>query len=341
MTPNASACEISDRRGDQQEQRSRFCPATPGKGPAIDYDKAFKRLCHLHALSVTGKTTAALDDLVVSAVVLADGCCSGVRDIGDAIEAFFGLSIPKDDLDRAVCRRLEARTLLRLPSGRIVASPDAQAAVASRTKAAQDLEDGVRREWYDDLSKIGVAIGEGDDLWSCLKHYLALVFRQHGALSIELLATSEIADDAASRDAALSVALRDRNYDDTDVARVAIAAFFSHVTDARSRYLAQLLDGTFTFFALTVHDAAAEYLRGTVEPLTLFLDTNFVFAILGVQDNPLSDIARQLLQLIKENQFPFRLYVHEETLEESTARRRASAAAFDPAGGPRRSARPH
>jgi hypothetical protein len=301
---------------DQQRKRAPVRSSTLPPAREIDYDKAFKQLCHLHALSVTGKTTAALDDLVVSAVVLAEGCSNDAHEVDEAIRAFFGLTIPKDDLVCSICRCLEAGTLLRHPSKRLTASSNAKATVAARAESAQRLEQDVRQEWFEGLAATGLVVDDDENLWRCLKHYLALVFRQHGAMSVELLTNGDTAIDAASRDANLGAAVKDCGYDDPDAARIAVAAFLSDVTEARSRYLAQLLDGTFTFFALTVHDATAAYLRDTVEPLTLFLDTNLVFAVLELQDNPLSEIARQLLRLIDENRFPFTLYVHEQTLEE-------------------------
>lgn len=80
--------------------------------------------------------------------------------------------------------------------------------------------------------------------------------------------------------------------------------------------MSELLDGTFTFFALTVSDSTAEYLKGQIPSLRLFLDTNVVLAFLGMQDNPLQEADVELLEIIKAERYPFKLYYHERTFKE-------------------------
>lgn len=96
---------------------------------------------------------------------------------------------------------------------------------------------------------------------------------------------------------------------------MAIKAFFESSTPARTKYLAQLLDNTFTFYAVSIHEAAARYMRA-LPALTLFFDTNFIFGLLGLHTNSLGDVGKELISFIRENKFPFKLYFHEETLAE-------------------------
>src|SRR5215218_1072300 len=101
-----------------------------------------------------------------------------------------------------------------------------------------------------------------------------------------------------------------------DEALQAVQQFFSVSTPRRTQYITQLLDGTFTFFALTVDKVTSAYLRGHMAPLNLFLDTNFIFDILGLHSNPLTDVSRELVEVIDKHNFPFTLYYHEATLSE-------------------------
>ena len=83
--------------------------------------------------------------------------------------------------------------------------------------------------------------------------------------------------------------------------------------------MSELLDGTFTFFALTVGDSTAEYLKRQLPPLKLFLDTNVVLGMLGLQDNHdnhLQATCDELLAFIERGNYPFQLYCHERTLRE-------------------------
>jgi hypothetical protein len=104
---------------------------------------------------------------------------------------------------------------------------------------------------------------------------------------------------------------------DRQALRDAVRDFFNTTTLDRTRYLAQLLDGTFTFFALSADDATSGFLRNSLPDLKLFLDTNFIFGLVGVNDDELNTIARELIEFIQVNGFPFVLYYHEKTLEEA------------------------
>jgi hypothetical protein len=95
-----------------------------------------------------------------------------------------------------------------------------------------------------------------------------------------------------------------------------VRRFFSDTTPSRTAYLAQLLNATFTFFALTVDEIASQYLRSKLKPLSIFLDTNFIFGLLNLHVNPLEDVSAELISLIREHNLPFKLYYHTETLAE-------------------------
>jgi hypothetical protein len=120
---------------------------------------------------------------------------------------------------------------------------------------------------------------------------------------------------AASREAALEAALVSLPCDKA-VGRRAIANFFSKMGPERTQYVAQLVDGTYTFLALSVHQATREYVRSQIQPLKLSLDTNFIFGLLDLHSNVLGDASRELDEVIRSNSYPFTLYYHEDTLEE-------------------------
>jgi hypothetical protein len=295
-------------------------PPTPVQlGGDIDYHRAFNHLCHVLSLSRTGKPKPALDGMVLTACVLAGGKVDGAAGVDEALQVFFGLPVPAADLSASIERLCAAGKLLPARAGgALTVAPADQAEVQERIDAGNALEQEVRDEWIAGLTKGGLDVGNGDDLWRCLRRYMARVFQQHGALSVELLAPDAGAAPAEvdSLEAALEAALAEQPCADDRLARVAIKAFFEAPTRARTRYLAQLLDNTFTFFAVSFHEAAAQYMRATLPPLTLFFDTNFVFGLLELHDNSLGDAARDLLAFISENDFRFKLYVHQETLSE-------------------------
>lgn len=80
--------------------------------------------------------------------------------------------------------------------------------------------------------------------------------------------------------------------------------------------MAQLLDATFTFFALSVDESTTEYLRSTLNPMAIFLDTNFIFGVLNLHNGPLNEISQELVSIVKKNCLPFTFYYHPATLNE-------------------------
>lgn len=289
-------------------------------GADVDFHRAFNHLCHVLSLSRTGKPKAALDSMVITACVLAGGRVNGTGGVAEALQVFFGLPVPAQDLAASI-ERLQAggRLLTTRAGGTLQVAPAAQAEVEDRTAAGDNLERIVRQEWFESLADAGFEVGtDADALWQCLRHYMARVFQQHGVLSVELLTSGSAAvtTDVASLDAALEAGLAERPCSDQDVARRAIQSFFETRTPARTKYLAQLLDNTFTFYAVAIHEAAALYMQANLPSLTLFLDTNFIFGLLGLHNNSLGAGAKELINFIRENQFPFKLYFHEQTLRE-------------------------
>jgi hypothetical protein len=321
MTTPVRESAKDDGRG---RRRRRPTPADPPRqtevGGDVDFHRAFNHLCHVLSLSRTGKPKAALDSMVIAACVLAGGKVNGPAGIAEALQVLFGLPVPAEDLSASVDRLRAAGQLLPARAGAsLQVAPAAHAEVEERIAAGEKLEKDVREEWLAGLSATGIEVGEDSDaLWRCLRRYMARVFQQHGVLSVELLAPNAAVDpsEVAALDAALESTLAEEPCVDQDMGRTAIKMFFGSSTPARTRYLAQLLDNTFTFYAVSIHEAAAQYMQTTLPPLTLFFDTNFIFGLLDLHANSLGDVSKELISFIRENNFPFKLYFHQETLAE-------------------------
>ncbi|WP_343995153.1 cell envelope integrity protein TolA [Terrabacter terrae] len=273
-------------------------------------------------MSKTRKVQSAVDSLVLTTLSIDPmvGRGGDPNELALAVATYFGVTLDVGDVRLAIENHLKAGRLQidrTITPPRIILSADVKASLSERIEASQALEEKVRREWLalSDVSETGLS---EDKLWAALQNYLGLVFNQHGAEAVQLLDSRsdstedrgtlpKLLDDAIAR-AALSPS--------REKARTAIRAFFTAPSPSRIRYMSELLDGTFTFFALSVSDSTAEYLKGQVPSLKLFLDTNVVLAVLGLQDNPLQQADVELLDFIKSEHYPFKLYYHERTLRE-------------------------
>lgn len=121
----------------------------------------------------------------------------------------------------------------------------------------KNLDYAVPTEWF-------------DPLWKCLKNYMARAFHRHGIETILLLYPKyEITEEDRKH---LSTYLQEAisqtcKQIPTGKGTQIIGSFFSETTDLRSKYVSQLLDATFTFFALTIDETAHEYLSSNIPHL--------------------------------------------------------------------------
>lgn len=292
-----------------------------GGGAKVDYGRAFNRLTHVVALSREGKIEAVIGDLALTTLAIDDSLGSkSAEEICAAIDAYFGVELPGKDIDDALNELLRRGKIVADPrTGRRVLQPHEQSAIMQRISAASELEATVKAEWLQGLGRPdGDTVVDGEQLWRCLRAYLAKVLARHGAESILLLdPNAPTSESRASLSSLQAAALRECGVGaDSQVAKDAIGNFITTATAARTRYVAQLLDGTFSFFALSADAATEEYLTRALPSLSIFLDTNFIFGLLELHENPLDSVSKELVDFIGSQRFPFRVYYHERTLEE-------------------------
>lgn len=287
-----------------------------------DYGKAFRHICHVAALSRAGKIEGAIDSLVVTALALDPAAGSSVEGLSESLFQQFGLKLSLGAIRSSTGRLLvtgKIRTMNQ--AGQFVAAADEVAQVTQRAAEAADLEHRVRDEW---LSKVeakldGLDVTDGR-LWQAVQLLMAAVFREHGAQSLELLDPDGAPPAAAAGIYTLVAhALAAAGLPTAQKERDAIELFFNEQSADRSTYLSQLLDGTFSFFALTIDDVTADYLVQGLSPLAVFLDTNFIFGVLRLHVDYFAELSCDVLEMMQGNKFPFTLYYHERTLKELEA----------------------
>ena len=274
------------------------------------------------ALSKDGKVAAVVENLVVTALAL-DKAPHAKRtvDVAEIIESYFGLKFIEKDLQSAIDRLLATSKLLRAPTGELIPAPQVRADIDSRVHDAQALEARVREEWLNSLSDYQTQrnASTDDELWACLRSYMAKAFEHHGAQTTMLLDPRIVL--STELDKSLAMYLKEAvvaacKLVSESTAKSAIRQFFLDSTPSRSRYIAQLLDGTFSFYAICVDEVTSTFLKGAIQPVSIFLDTNFVFGLLKLHENPMNEVSEELVAAIQTNQFPFKLYYHERTLGE-------------------------
>jgi hypothetical protein len=287
-----------------------------------DYKQLLSRLCHLVALSETKKIEGVGDSLVLAAVEI--DLAHPSRDessIAEALKVFFGIEFSQKDLNASISRLVQNGALIGSSTNSSLAlSPDSRAKITQKVSDATELEEKVKREWLAGIPpNHSLTVEQQTELWACLKSYLTKLFCRHGAQTA-LILSGKVFDDAdldkSAADLLSSAIAVERKTVSPTLIRTAIQDFFGKQTGDRARYIAQLLDGTFSFYTLFTDEATQSYLRKAIPRITIFLDTNFLFGVLDLHDNPQNEVSLELVELVRTQALPFDLYYHEESLAE-------------------------
>jgi hypothetical protein len=293
----------------------------PAKRPAPNFSLAFKQMASFVAIAKTRATSQALDELILQCfVVLPSDPLSTPEQVGKAMLALFGIQANLKDVALAIARLTKAGTLNDVGNGHLSLAPVVKDMLIARIDGARSLEKEVRETWLKQVHANAPQV-DGDKLWTTLLAYLQQAFRRHGIQAVELLNPElEMANESKAGLSAVLDGIIAKNFGDKEraVARQAAASFFQTVALDRKRaeYVANLADAAFNYFSLAVAPEVSEKLRGKLNNLTLFLDTNFLFGILNLHVNSQVDVSSELLDAIKRFKLPFRLRYHEATVRE-------------------------
>lgn len=288
-----------------------------------DYKQLLSRLCHLAALSETKAIEGVVNSLIVSVIEIDPNHPVGKQtEIDEALRTYFGVELDAKDLNTAIARLTQLGSLIRQPgTDSFALSPAARAEQLQRVTAASEIEERVKQQWLDSIRSDSPDLTEefAAELWACLKAYLTRLFCRHGAQTALVLSGQRLADaelDKSVAELLTNAVAEECKTVNPDFARKAVKAFMREQTSERASYIAQLLDNTFSFYSLFTDEATQEYLKKALPRITVFLDTNFLFGVLNLHNNPQNEVSVELVSLVREQKLPFDLYYHEDSLVE-------------------------
>jgi hypothetical protein len=290
-------------------------------GGSPNFTLAFQQMASFVAIAKTRVTSEVLDELIQQCfVILPSEPLSTPEQVVVVLKALFGIQRNPREVGVALQRLIRAGTVTEIGNGQLSLAPSAETSLIARIEAAKALERDVREVWLRQVHVLAPKL-DGDRLWTTLRAYLAQAFRRHGIQAVELLNPSiEIARESRTGLSSVldGVIGKEFTAQEQAIAREAVSSFFLTVNSDRKRaeYIASLADGAFNYFSLAVAPEVSEKLRGKLNDLTLFLDTNFLFGILNLHANPQVDVSSELLDAIQRFKLPFRLRYHEATVRE-------------------------
>jgi len=290
---------------------------TNHKRPTVE----FTQLCNYLAVRSTLKDDdECVRNLVLQAmVVLPDESFQGPQQCQQAVEVLFGVNVSEARTQEAIDRLLADRAISRSASRRLLVAPETASSINQRIEDARGLQTRVKEKWLAACRDSHPDI-DLDAAWSALQEYLARAFRRHGMQTVSLLDPSARFDEGQENLRAILRGIVAERCDSSQAqaTEACVANFLANVgSDAeRAKFVVQLADGAFAYFALNASPEIARTLQQNLSSLTLFLDTNFLFGILDLHVNPLVQASQELIEIININALPFSLRYHPETERE-------------------------
>ena len=285
------------------------------------FSNVFEHMCNFMAVAQTGKPSETIEGLVQLCFVLNPSeKFSTSTSFVEEIEQLFGLVIPEHQIQAALDVMIR-KGIVSSPAGtNIILNINLRQKIEERIKESHGLEERVKESWLKSIVQKYPELPI-ERMWPTLQGYLSRAFRRHGMQTAYLLDPS--IDTPEEYTESLSQLLMEVIEDEFEIkerpsAKIAISAFLAEIaTDPeRSQYIAQLADGAFNFYSLEVSPDLKEKLQANLNEIILFLDTNFLFGILGLHNSSQVEVSNELIRAITTYKLPFRLRYHDATERE-------------------------
>ena len=240
----------------------------------------------------------------------------GVRDL---VVSAFNLEIPADRIAQGIQRLVDEGKLSVDEDDNVVAVSSVVKQMEAQSKAAQRNEDDVRGAFVEKVANYCTPHSP-EAAWSLFnQRYLLPMIDVLGARTVQLMGRGEAVDSDVTALTREFVALFDSSR--RVELRSAIGSFLDPNDAKVRRYVTEHLDASFLVRASGLTNDAlvdiSEFGRRP-PPFRLFLDTNFLFSLLDLHDNPSNESAQMLGAMIRQvgRHLSIRMYVILPTMEE-------------------------
>lgn len=274
-------------------------------------------LLHHVELTDAGWQDRLVDQLVIANVLGASSPVS-LNTIREAVLSLVGQGIGSDRVDRAVDRLVGSKSILDVGSGAYSPSQSTRAEAAERLKEATEAEGVARAVYESNIREEAPQVAESCNWpWfctTCLQPLIGAI----GARTYELFTPGKPNDAAVEK---LIHYLQAVPAEAKPGVRRAIERFFSSGDVAVRRFVLLQLHAHLLGLAANLPSnslgALQDRMRSGVQ-LKIFLDTNFLFSILGLHENPSNESAIELVSLLAQikDRVKVTLYVMPLTVDE-------------------------
>jgi hypothetical protein len=227
------------------------------------------------------------EDLVLAALAEGGGSCASINDCASDIAVLWGLQYDALELGDPIGHLIANGQLLRGNDGGLTLSSAEFTRLKALAKASQETAAEALAQWHAEILGRWPATSTEEfktfDL--VLERFLHAMIMQHGAEAALLMFPEDPAVDAvlAAPDAKADAlqGLQPREF--CDKAEWALSRFMREATEAQRTYLSEMLNTSYFVSSLTLDPECGRLIKELTAGQRVYLDTNFVYRLLGVQ----------------------------------------------------------
>lgn len=291
--------------------------------PPPGFERALYQVAPLASLEPTSADVVSLQAGLILQTLAALGRPATPEDVRSCVHRDLGVSIPLDSVVRAISHLLNDGIVTQAPNFAVSLQEDAKSQFVTQAEATRRLKSDVMRDWLD---AVDVDLGarnehaltaiQRTELEADLETFLLQLVRYHGAEVVAFL----YPDSQVSRpvlemnEPSLFSELPPRGDVVRELRRIALPAFVREARGLRATFIAGLLHRAALLQILQADASASALFSETLTPPILFLDTNFVFRLLGLQGEVLRAAAHDVLS--HGRALAQRFCISQRTLEE-------------------------
>lgn len=246
---------------------------------------------------------AVLSDLLLAAAAINDGNFSSILDCRQGFIDLWGIEVEVDELRPVLDALIKQGRMVR--SGKVYhLTADALAVLRRRAREFDEIEARAFREWELLVRRMRPSVSDEDIelIRADLRDWLHEIILRHGAEATLMLYPEEerAREFFDAVDAHGFEQLPPRDAELSAIREEALPLFIRHPTPDQRRFLAGLLNTSFYMTVLSIDPDAKQLVQQQMKGRRIYLDTNFLYAVLGAASTEEVYSSRRLMILCRD-----------------------------------------
>lgn len=222
-----------------------------------------------------------------------------IEDIQWELKTTFKLSLSLSKLNSVLSSLKTQKMVIRLPSDTYRIAPEQRVLFEQDIATSEEVEIKAKETFFKLIAKVSEKL-ESDEVWNIFEHdFLAPLIKQVGANAYRLVAGEKMSIDESLADKFLTSFPPEFH----TKLRTLVASFIDPKNKEVCAHISRMLHARFCVEASGLPEGVLEKLNSSIGKqihFRMFVDTNFLFSLLELHENPSNDSAKELLDLISQ-----------------------------------------